>query len=111
MMKSRYILFTLACVIAACNSRDRYIDQIKDKYDYTVDGYVPDEKTATKVAEAILLPIYGESVLQQRPYIAELQGDTVWVIEGTLAPGYDGGTAHIEIRKKDCTVLKLTHGK
>ncbi len=38
-------------------------------------------------------------------------GDTVWVVEGTLSAGYDGGVAHIEIRKKDCMILKVIHGK
>jgi hypothetical protein len=72
--------------------------------------YVPNEETAVRVAEAILYPIYGENVYQQRPFIAILENE-IWVIEGSLPEGMKGGVAYIEIRKKDCKVLKVSHGK
>jgi hypothetical protein len=75
------------------------------------DGYVPDALTAKKIAEAVWLPIYGTSVLDEKPYQARIIGDSVWIVEGVLDHGKSGGTAYIEIRMKDGTVLKVTHGK
>lgn len=79
--------------------------------------YVPNEETAKKIAEAIWIPIYGEShILKQRPYSAELVND-IWIVKGLIPepyrydPNIRGGTAYIEIRKKDCKILKVTHYK
>lgn len=78
--------------------------------------YVPNEETAKRVAEAIWLPIYGEKILEQRPYNVILK-DSIWVVGGLMPlpcrnePGCRGGTAYIEIRKRDCKILKVTHGR
>ena len=79
--------------------------------------YVPDEETAKKIAEAIWIPIYGEEhILKQRPYKVKLVND-IWVVEGLIPEPYRydprvrGGGAYIEIRKKDCKILKVTHYK
>ena len=75
-------------------------------------GYISDEKTAVKIAETILLPIYGEEILkEEKPFHATLRFDSIWIIEGTLKPGIEGGTAYVEIQKKDCKILKITHSK
>ena len=71
---------------------------------------VPDQETAIKIAEAIWVPIYGDDVLNEKPYVAKLVGN-VWVVRGSLPPQFLGGTAYIEIRKSDCTVLNVTHFK
>jgi hypothetical protein len=76
----------------------------------TID-YVPDQETAVKIAEAIWLPIYGEKVLNFKPYKAVLKDNTVWIVEGTSPKGMKGGTPYIEINKEDCRVIKVTHGK
>lgn len=73
--------------------------------------FVPNQETAIKIAEAIWLPIYGEKVLMSKPYIAILKDSTIWVVEGTLPQGMKGGTPYIEINKKDCKIIKVTHGK
>lgn len=102
----------MSTLFMKCNShseRNHYSDNKNSEKRY--DGYVPDETTAKKVAEAIWLPIYGESVLDEKPYKARIVGDSVWIVEGVLEKGKSGGTAYIEIRLKDCTVLKVTHGK
>jgi hypothetical protein len=47
-------------------------------------GYVPDEATAIRIAEAVFIPIYGEKhVRSERPFHATLQGD-YWVVRGSL---------------------------
>jgi len=73
--------------------------------------YVPDEETAKKIAEAIWLPIYGEKIYSEKPYVASLMGDSVWVVKGSLSENKRGGVAYIEIQKSDCKILKVTHGK
>jgi len=74
-------------------------------------GFVPDEDTAVKIAEIIWIPIYGKKVLDNKPYKAELKGDTVWVVEGTLQKNMLGGVPYIEIRKSDCKILEVYHEK
>ena len=78
-------------------------------------GFVPDEVTAVKVAEAIWLPLFGKDIYESWPFTAKLIGDSVWVVEGTLPsprPGYVtiGAIPHAEIRKKDCRVLLVYFG-
>ena len=87
---------------------------------------VPNDTTAIKVAEAIWLPIYGRSIYQELPFTARLEGDSVWVVEGSL-PGKSGesvdskgntivtmvagGVVTARIRKSDCKVLEVYHTK
>ena len=74
-------------------------------------GFVPDDVTAIKIAEAIWLPIFGIDIYDKKPFRAYLKDSTVWVVRGTLKQGHIGGTPYIEIQKKDCKVLKVEHGK
>ena len=72
--------------------------------------FVPNEETAIKIAEAIWFPIYGESIYKKRPFKAVLIKE-VWIVQGTLQSEMKGGVPYIEIQKKDCKILKVTHGK
>jgi hypothetical protein len=75
------------------------------------DGFVPDQHTAIRIAEAVLTPIYGEERIQgERPFRASLEKD-VWTVEGFLPPGTPGGTAVCKISKKDGRVLFVMHYK
>ena len=79
-------------------------------------GYVPDAKTAVRIAEAILIPIYGErAVALERPYDAELHGN-VWRIYGTLPKlkagwGWAGGVAEVTVDRRTGKVLRVAHGE
>jgi NTF2 fold immunity protein len=84
-------------------------------------GYVPDSKTAGKIAEAVLVPVYGEDVIRkERPFVAKLSGN-VWTVEGTmycegrdgkLTPGIcSGGVAVVKLSKNDGRILFLAHYK
>jgi len=73
--------------------------------------YVPDAETAIRIAEAVFLPIYGEKVYKERPFVAELNADGIWTVHGTLPSGTVGGTAMAQIRKTDGKILLVTHGK
>lgn len=75
-------------------------------------GFIPNEETAARVAEAILIPIYGkERIQKQKPLKAKLNSNEVWEITGTLNKSMIGGTVYAEIRKSDCKVIYVTHYK
>lgn len=70
---------------------------------------------AFKIAAPILMRAYGEEeILHQRPFHVNLV-DSFWILYGTLpkAIGHDvlGGTAYIEIRKKNGGFVKCIHGE
>ena len=76
----------------------------------TTINYVPNKETAIRIAEAIWLPIYGEEIYDQKPYIVTLL-DNIWIVEGSLPEEEEwrGGCAYIEIQKRDCKILKVQH--
>ncbi len=79
---------------------------------------VPDSNTAKKIAEVLLIRYYGIKVQNKFPLkVTENKDKTVWIIRGTLEKPKSkdivvmGGVPYIEIRKTDCCILKITHGK
>jgi hypothetical protein len=84
------------------------------------DGFVPDAKTAVKIAEAVLIPVYGEKQVEsERPFKAVVKND-VWTINGTLhcpdgmggeSPFCFGGTAEVKLSKVDGRIMKMIHYK
>jgi hypothetical protein len=76
------------------------------------EGYVPDEKTAIRIAVAVWIPIYGEKdIEEEKPYKAKLDNG-VWTVEGSLPKGMMlGGVAEAEIAKDDGCILRVSHGK
>ncbi len=74
-------------------------------------GFVPDSATATRIAEAVLIPVYGqEQVAAERPLFCALSGG-VWTCRGRLAAGKVGGVAEVQISKRDARILRMTHGR
>ncbi|GEM_PF-4365842 len=64
-----------------------------------------------KLAEIYLLEIYGDKVLQQKPWIMT-DNDDNYIVKGRLPPQFTlGGVAEIEIRKSDGKVVRYSHGK
>ncbi len=84
---------------------------IEGEYAVESRGMVPDKETAIKIAESVWYPIYGSEIYNERPFIAELEGDTVWVVQGSLPKGKIGGCAMIRLRKSDAAVLYVGHPK
>jgi hypothetical protein len=71
-------------------------------------GYVPDQKTAMQVAEAVLVSIYGEGqVKAEEPFRVSLD-DNIWTVKGALPHG-PGGNAEVKLSKRDGTVLYVSH--
>lgn len=76
------------------------------------DGFVPDKKTALRVAEAILISVYGEQqIAKEQPLEIALVDNDVWLIWGTMHKKVLGGTAVIKISKRTGKVLYLGHGQ
>ena len=82
------------------------------KHSYkSAESYVLDAATAVKIAETVLIPIYGkEKIAEEQPLLAKLKDD-VWYVAGSLKPGWIGGVAEIEISKDDGKILRVSHGK
>jgi hypothetical protein len=113
-MRIRIVLsLTLFLTVAAlCQSAPSY---------KPASGFVPDSKTAIAIAEAVLIPVYGEKHIEgERPFTTTLRHD-VWTIEGTLyctdgkgevrATDCAGGVAVVKISKIDGRILYMLHGK
>ena len=74
-------------------------------------GFVPDEKTAIRIAVAVWSPIYGEEKIQtEKPFVGTLKNG-VWTVHGSLPKGWLGGVAIAEISKSDGRILRVSHGK
>ncbi len=80
-------------------------------------GFVPDAQTAVRIAEAVIVPIYGDALLQrEKPLAAELKETGVWVVRGSPPPdalkaGWRGGVVLVEISKASGCILRVTHPK
>ena len=84
------------------------------KYGPPKEGFVPDAKTAIRIAVAVWEPIYGKAqIAGEKPYSARLDTNGVWTVEGSLPKGFDGkgGVAVAEIAKSDGRILGVGHGK
>jgi hypothetical protein len=84
-------------------------------------GFVPNSETAVKIAEAVLLPVYGKEKLEsERPFKADLKGGTR-IVSGTLycsdgmggrtETGCRGGAATVGISKADARIVSMTFGR
>ena len=75
-------------------------------------GFVPDAATASRIAEAVWIPIYGEKhIAAEKPFKATLRGN-VWTVTGRDLPADSaGGVAEAEISKRDGRILRVIHGK
>lgn len=105
-MRRRTVL-TLVPVagIAAMSSFER-----RESYE-PPEGFIPDAKTAVRVAEAVLSPIYGEEqIASERPFSARLRGG-VWTVSGHLPEDAVGGVAEIKIAKKTGCIHSVIHYK
>ena len=91
-------------------AKDLTLDYPREKIIYPDDGYVPNELTAARIAEAVLVSKYGEKIYGQKPYRINLIKDSIWVVNGSVTGGGYGENAHIEIRKKDGKILKVFMG-
>ena len=105
-------IICVACVVITLYCRNSFCPKplIKGESCLPAGGYVVDDKTAVKIAEAVWLSIYGENIYKEKPFVAELRND-VWTVTGTIPDKSIGGVAEIDIAKKDGRIVRVIHGK
>lgn len=111
-MKTNYILviLSLSALFICAQDLPKRSEQ-KAQGEVPADGYVPDATTATSIAEAVLIPIYGKQNIQgEKPFKAVLTNG-IWILTGHMKEGYVGGVAEVQISKRDGCILQVTHGK
>ena len=116
------IIFVIVCIAIfstfsfaeVADGHYKYIDNVP--YYIPKAGFVPDKVTATRIAETVLISLYGEDVVnEEKPFNAELK-DGVWIVQGTFCGGtleVDsclGGVATVEISKKTGKILRVALG-
>ena len=103
------------------NVKELYEAKIEDiinrnkKFKYN--GIQPEKKTLSKiedvikVAEAALVPIYGEEQIKSElPYVVNQCKDK-WLVRGSLPKGYKGGVFEIVINADTSQIESVIHGK
>jgi hypothetical protein len=71
---------------------------------------VLNKKKAISIAEPIWVKAFGQSVYKRKPFIATLNTSGIWIVKGTLN-AKRGGVPYIEIRKRDCAILRVWHSR
>lgn len=110
------ILF-FACFVCMISTALFFAQERQSEIDgyHPKNGFVPDDKTACMIAEAIWLPIYGKDVLANKPFKAKLYDNKIWIIEGSpkriLFIQVAGGTPYAEIDKENGMIIKVSHSK
>jgi hypothetical protein len=72
--------------------------------------YVPDEKTAQRIAEAVLIGQYGEErVKAQLPLLVASRGKTKWILQGRVVdtegrPQVGGGFGVLLTKHEGCVL-------
>ena len=74
-------------------------------------GIISDAQTASAVALAYLLPVYGRATISRELPLRATLHDEMWTVEGVLPPGAIGGNATIILCQRNGTVLRMIHSK
>ena len=112
-MFSYYKVYNLTITFFYSLSTDFYTDM---KSYVPAEGFIPTADIAVKIAECVLLEIYGkESIEKEKPFSVNLVNG-IWVIEGHIPNGNDSaltfcGQSYVEIRKSNGEIIKLLHTK
>ena len=91
------ILLVVFCIVAV----SVILASASQKHSYVPPkGFVPDEKTAIRIAEAVWSPIYGEEeIRREKPFVASLKSG-VWTVQGSLPKGWVGGSYSRDFKKR-----------
>jgi hypothetical protein len=105
-----FVIFSFSLLSVDSQSKNENHHKFYDRKE----GFVSDKETAEKIAEIILLNIYGEGIKSQKPFIVKLKDNKIWIIQGSWNSknrNSKGGVVYLEIQKSDGKILKVTHGK
>lgn len=69
------------------------------------------KEEALKLAKNQWAEKFGKESLEMKPINIKLKSDSIWVIEGSLPAGFDGGVPYAEINANTCEILEISHGK
>lgn len=106
-----FVFVLWSCRQSELDSAHQNVKERADNLYIPEGGFVPDSETAIRVAEAVWIPIYGEAVMNKKPFKAELINDSLWIVVGTLHSGELGGVPYAEIQKADGRIVGVSHGK
>ncbi len=103
MLRMSIFVLLLTALAAAGNTRKEHKD------------YVPDEKTAEHIADAVLVAQYGEDLMRgQRPLIVDRSNKDYWIVQGSPRengmPRIGGGPA-VWINKHSGCMTVMEHMK
>lgn len=73
------------------------------------DGFVPDAETAEKMAEILLIRMYGEYQIELEMPLRATLNDNVWIVRGSGARIKLGGVAEMHIKKSDARIVYFKH--
>jgi len=62
-----------------------------------------DKKTAARIAEAVFVRLYGEEILNERPWLVS-ENDEIFFVKGTMRHSL-GGVAKMVINKKNGAII------
>jgi len=85
---------------------DRSIDLVQPR-----NGIVSNAQTASAVALAYLVPVYGRATISHQLPLRATLHDEMWTVEGVHPPGWIGGNALIMLCQRNGMVLRMIHTK
>jgi len=112
----RTVTLSLAVLATACQSERSPDKRSAITETHTMDvaaesaQYVPDERTAIRIAESVLVRRYGRDQIESEKPLRATLHDSIWTVAGTLPAGHVGGVAEIEINRADARIMRVTHG-
>ena len=99
-------LIILSCVIAILLAGN-ILQFVWNNPSQLSEDAVPDEETALRIAEAVVVSAYGDRELSHASFN---ESQEAWVVYGSNVPdGYAGGIPRITIRKSDGKILEIYH--
>ena len=116
---SKIIFPLVVCLITAIafgQSDRQTAKEMKDSYNgkgykYPVNGLVPNDTVAIKIAEAVWLPLYGKEIYSLRPFYATLDSQTnIWTVN-TSSHSTFGGMIMIKLQKMDGKILIVVRNR
>lgn len=106
------ILTILALLVWECQISVWAVDSSANAKDFLPkDGIVTDENTAEKIAEAVLVPVFGQEEIDfQKPFEVKLENG-IWIVKGQLPADFLGGVFEVRIRKQNGEVIYFAHSR
>src|SRR5262249_37801342 len=73
------------------------------------EGFVLDAETAEKIAEILMIRMFGETNTEREMPLRATLKDGVWIVRGSEARIQLGGVAEMHINKRDARIVYFKH--